>query len=198
MRRVLVINATTLDGFYAGEGGDPMVLDLDAAFDAYNLQRMRSASTVLLGRASFELFGSFWPSVADAPEDSANPALSETNREFSRLYGRSRKLVVSDTLEVPAEHPWASTTEVVPRDEATARISAERGGEDGDIVIYGSHILWNALLHEGLVDELHLLVGPNAIAGGIPLFTDPARLTLADARRLSDSDNVLHIYRPAS
>ena len=67
MRNVIVSNIVTLDGFTAGEGGNPMVLNMDAAFDAYNLERMRTAGTILLGRASFELFGSFWPAVADAP-----------------------------------------------------------------------------------------------------------------------------------
>src|SRR3954471_20795605 len=121
MRNVIVSNIVTLDGFTAGEGGNPMVLNMDAAFDAYNLERMQTAGTILLGRSSFELFGSFWPSVADAPEDAANPALSATNREFSRLYRDIPKLAVSDTLEVASDHPWAGSTEVVSQADAAAR-----------------------------------------------------------------------------
>ncbi|TDB80405.1 hypothetical protein [Micromonospora sp. KC721] len=54
MRNFTVSNIVTLDGFFAGQGGNPMVLDMDAAFDAMNLERMHAASTVVLGRASFE------------------------------------------------------------------------------------------------------------------------------------------------
>ena len=197
MRKVIVTNIATLDGYYSGEGGNPMVLNMDAAFDAYNLERMRAASTVLLGRASFDLFGSFWPAVADAPEDAANPALSPTNREFSRLYRDIPKLVVSDSLDVPADHPWTVTTEVIARKDAAARVTAERAADGGDIAIFASHVLWNELIAHGLLDELHVIVGPAAIGDGVPLFESPASLVLIDARRLDGSDNVLHVYRPA-
>lgn len=72
MRNVIVSNIVTLDGFFAGEGGNPMVLNMDASFDAGNLERMRAAGTIVLGRASFELFGSYWPIIADAPADDSN------------------------------------------------------------------------------------------------------------------------------
>ena len=54
MRTVIVSNIVSLDGFYEGPGGDVMALNMDAAFDAYNLERIRAAGTVLLGRRSFE------------------------------------------------------------------------------------------------------------------------------------------------
>jgi dihydrofolate reductase len=195
MRNVIVSNIVTLDGFTAGEGGNPMVLNMDAAFDAYNLERMRTAGTILLGRSSFELFGSFWPAVADAPEDPSNPALSATNREFSRLYRGIPKVVVSDTLRVPNDHPWADSTEVVARSDAAARLASERAAAGGDILVFASHILWNALLADGLVDELHLMVGPHALGSGVPAVTGPAKLELIETRRFDGSDNVLHSYR---
>jgi dihydrofolate reductase len=198
MRTVIVTNIMTLDGFYAGPGSNPMVLNMDAGFDAYNLERMRSAATVLLGRSSFELFSSFWPMVADAPEDPSNPALSATNREFSRLYRDIPKLVVSNSLVVAADNPWHDTTEVVSRADAPVRLQRERAAEGGDIVVYGSRILWSGLLRDGTIDELHLIVGPAAIGAGVPIFDGPASLDLVDARRLDGSSNVLHRYVPAS
>ena len=86
MRTVLVTNIVSLDGYYAGLDGNPLVLNMDAAFDAYNLERMRSAGTILLGRRSFEMFSSYWPTIAEAPEDPTNRAVSPINREFSRRY----------------------------------------------------------------------------------------------------------------
>ena len=196
MRPVIVANIMTIDGYYAGPGNNPMVLNMDHSFDSYNLERMRTATTVLLGRASFELFSSFWPMVADAPEDPGNPSLSATNREFSRLYRDIPKVVVSDTLAVAADNPWVDTTEVVPRTEAGARLERERDSDGGDIVVFASHQLWNSLLADGLVDELHLIVGPAAIGEGVPIFENPAALELAEARQLEGSSNVLHRYIP--
>ena len=151
---------------------------------------------MLLGRASFELFSSFWPMVADAPEDPSNPSLSATNREFSRLYRDIPKVVVSDTLAVAPDNPWADTTEVVPRAEAGARLERERASDGDDIIVFASHQLWNSLLADGLVDELHLIVGPAAIGEGVPIFEKPAVLELVEARQLEGSSNVLHRYIP--
>ncbi len=58
MRTVVVSNTVSLDGFHEGPGGDVMALNTDAAFDAYNLERIRAAGTVLLGRRSFEVSSS--------------------------------------------------------------------------------------------------------------------------------------------
>ena len=194
MRTVLVTNIVSLDGYYAGRDGNPLVLNMDAAFDAYNLERMRSAGTILLGRRSFEMFSSYWPTIAEAPEDPTNRAVSPINREFSRRYDTVPKLVVSDSLEVPADNPWHDTTEVVPRVAITSRLPAERASNGGDIVIFASRTMWNPLLENGVVDELHLMVGPNAIRAGIPLFDAPTQLSLIEGRRLDRSDNALVRY----
>ncbi len=191
MRTVVVSNIVSLDGFYEGPGGDVMALNMDAAFDAYNVERIRAAGTVLLGRRSFEVFSSYWPRVASAPHDPDDRALSEDNRELSRRYDRLPKVVVSDTLVVPADNPWHAVTSVVPRADAAARVAAEKQRGSGDVLVFGSRTTWNGLLAQGLVDEIHLVVGPRALAGGTPAFAAPADLRLLDVRRLEGSDNVL-------
>lgn len=196
MRTLIATSAITLDGFAAGPGGNPLALNLDAAFDASNLELMRTAGTILLGRTSFELFSSFWPFVADAPADAANPALSDTNREFSRRYRDIPKLVVSDGYEVPADNPWHDATRVVRGPEVERTIRDEKESEGGDIVVFASHTLWNSLLALGLVDRLDLIVGPDAIGEGVPTFTAPARLTPVSTELLEGSRNVRTRYVP--
>lgn len=197
MRSVIVTNIVSLDGYYAAPDGNPLVLNMDAAFDAYNLERMRTAGTIVLGRRSFEMFSSYWPMIADAPQDPTNRAVSDVNREFSRRYGVVPKIVVSDTLVISAKNAWHDTTEIVPRAAVGSRLRAERARDGGDIVIFASRTMWNALLADGILDELHLLVGPNAIGEGIPLFEAPAQLSLIEGRRLDGSDNVLLRYSTA-
>lgn len=195
MPNIVVNNIVSVDGFYADEGGNPVVLNMDETFDAYNLERLRSAETVLLGRTSFEELGAYWPFVADAPEDPNNRAVSSDNREVSRLYNRIAKVVVSDSLDVPADHPWAATTTVVRRAEVGQWLEHHGTGE---IVIFASRIMWNGLLPQGLIDELHLTVSPVALTTGLPLFLRPTGLSLLDARPFPGSDNVLLRYRPAT
>ncbi|MFF2316457.1 dihydrofolate reductase family protein [Arthrobacter sp. NPDC058097] len=198
MRRTVVNNIVSLDGFYADQSGNPTVLNMDETFDAYNLERLRSAGTVLLGRTSFEGFGAYWPAIADADEDPNNRALSSDNREISRLYNRVAKMVVSDSLEVPADHPWVATTTVIRREDAGEWLEQEKQHGSGDILIFGSRVMWNGLLAQGLVDELHLTVSPAALTEGQPLFLEPANLTLLDVRPFPGSSNALLRYRPAS
>ena len=194
MRTVVVSNIVSLDGAFEGPGGDVMALNMDAAFDAYNLERIRSAGTVLLGRRSFEGFSSYWPHIADAPHDPANRALSDGNRELSRLYDPLPKIVISDGLVVPADNPWHRVTTVVPRAAAATRVTAEKQRGTGDILIFASRTMWNGLLAQGLVDEIHLMVGPRALPGGTPTFDRRTDLQLLDVRRPEGSDNVLLRY----
>ena len=52
MRQVIVNNIMSLDGYYEGPGRNVMVMNMDKAFDGYNLERIQAAGTVLLGRTS--------------------------------------------------------------------------------------------------------------------------------------------------
>jgi dihydrofolate reductase len=194
MRTVIVCNIMSVDGYYEGPDRNVMALNMDAAFDAYNLERIRSAGTVLLGRTSYEGFSSYWPDIADAPDDPDNRALSDDNRELSRIYNGLEKVVVTDSYTPPADNPWHDTTTVVRRDDVAGWLVDERGRDAGDILTFGSRTMWTGLLEQGLVDEFHLMVGPAALGGGTPMFGVPADLTLRETRRFEGSDNVLLRY----
>lgn len=194
MRTVIVCNIMSLDGYYEGPGRNVMALNMDEAFDAYNLERIRSAGTVLLGRTSYEGFSSYWPGIAEAPADPDNRALSDGNRELSGIYNRIEKAVVTDNYAPPADNPWYDTATIVRRGDVADWLSFERERGTGDILIFGSRTMWNGLLKQRLVDELHLMVGPPALGDGTPIFGTHADLTLLEARRFLGSDNVLLRY----
>lgn len=201
MRKVIVNNIVSLDGYFADEVGNPLVLNMDAAFDRAILESIRSAAMLLLGRDSFVGFSSYWPFIADAPPP-ADPRASEardlddTNRAISRQFNQLPKIVVSDRGPIPDENEWADTTTVIPRADIAAWLAPARSEGDGTIVVFASRVLWNALLVQGLVDELHLMVSPVALGRGVPLFIEPATLALLEVRRFDDSSNVQLYYRP--
>lgn len=202
MRKVIVNNIVSLDGYFADEMGNPLALNMDAAFDRGNLESIASADLVLLGRDSFDGFSAYWPFVADAPapEDPDAPearAVDDTNRAISRHYNRLPKVVVSDRGPVPADNAWAGSATVISRGEAADWLARARTEGGGSIVVFASHVLWNALLADGLVDEVHLMVSPVVLGAGVPVFTAPARLELVAVRRFDDSSNVQLRYRPA-
>ena len=52
MRKLIVTNIVSLDGYYTGPDNNVMVLPMDGAFDLYNVERLRAADTLLLGRST--------------------------------------------------------------------------------------------------------------------------------------------------
>ncbi|MFI6167518.1 dihydrofolate reductase family protein [Nocardia sp. NPDC051052] len=191
MRKLIVVNVMSLDGCYEGPGGNVMAMPMDAAFDRYNLERISTAGTVVLGGNSYGLFQGFWPNVAQ------DASASATNQEFAKRYNAIDKLVVADHAEPPAAgHPWAANTTIVARAGAHATLRALKQESGGDIVVFASRVLWNDLAAPGLIDELHLMIGATPLGAGTPLF--PANLPSLhpiDARTFDDSDNLLVRYR---
>jgi dihydrofolate reductase len=190
VRKLIVANIMSLDGYFDGPGGNVMVMPMDDCFDAYNAERLATADTLLLGRRSYELLKGFWPGRADAPD--ASPA----EREVSRLENAIEKVVISDEITPNETDPWRDTTTIVRRAESRERVTDLKRGSGGDILVFGSRTLWNDLLDAGLVDELHLIVGSAIVGGGTPIFGTEStpRLRLIDSRTWDDSDNVLVRY----
>lgn len=195
MTRVVVANIVSLDGYVADAGGNPLVLNMDDAFNAMNLERILAADAVLLGRKSFEMFSSHWPFIADAPADPANPALDETNRAISRRYNEIPKIVVSDSLLVDSGNGWVDSTTVVPRDQAAEWLATAPHAE---VAVFGSSTMWNGLLAEGLVHELYLMVSPTVLGSGAAAFRGAASVELVEVVRPEGSANVVMRYRAGS
>ncbi|MFI6369092.1 dihydrofolate reductase family protein [Nocardia sp. NPDC050630] len=190
MRKLIVVNIMSLDGYFEGQGGNVMALPMDESFDRTNLEHIRNADTVLLGGTSYRMFSGFWPNVEH------DPTFSSTNREFAKRYNAIDKVVVSDHAELPpADHAWARNTRIVPRSVAYAAIAELKQQQGGDIVVFASRILWHDLLIHGLVDELHVVIGAATLGGGTPIFTgNHPPLRRVETRTFDDSDNIFVRY----
>lgn len=200
MRKIVVSSMVTLDGYTAGPGGNVMALPLDSFFDEHNLERQRRADTLLFGRTTYLQMKSYWPGVAQDPARSPavqlDPSTADLHRETAQRNDTLTKVVVSDTLTDADTDPWTETTTIVGRADAhdTVRRLKEQPGED--VLVFGSRTLWGDLLTAGLIDELHLLVGPAVLGSGLAAYgpgpVPPLRLV--DVRRREGSDNVLLSY----
>jgi dihydrofolate reductase len=112
---------------------------------------------ILLGRTTFEMFEPAW-STRTVEDDPGAPFFNDTT-----------KYVVSGTLTEPT---WRNSEVVGPYDpEAIRRLKAE---VDGNLYVSGSITLVRAMLADGLVDELHLIVYPLTRGAGPRLFTEDA------------------------
>jgi len=198
MRKLIVCNIMSLDGYYEGPGKNVMVLfdyrldayPTDESFDAYSAERLRAADTLLLGRTSYDGFKGYWPSVAN------DPSASPTTREISRLNNAIDKVVISDSLTSKETEPWHNTR-IISRADAHEQIAELKRQTGKDILVFGSHTLWNDLLANDLVDELHLMIGPVVLGAGTPVFDGQptVSLQLIDTHTWDSSGNVLVRYK---
>jgi dihydrofolate reductase len=195
MRKIIVYNLISLDGYHTGPGNDVSVMFPmmgDKVFNAYTAERLRTADTFLVGRVSFELFNSFWPKVAQNPDSEEWTA---EQREISQAGKSVPTVVVSDTLPdwLPEKLP---DTRIIRRANAYRQIAELKRQEGKDILITGSRTLWNDLLAHDLVDEIHLMIGNLVLGEGVPVFEGkPQRcVRLLDVRSWQDSDHILVRY----
>ncbi len=190
MRKIIVYNIISLDGYHTGPDNDVSVMFpmMGGVFDTYNAELLRTAEVHLVGRVSFELFHSFWPKVAENP---TSEEWTPSQRELSQAGQSVNAIVVSDTLT----GNWPDT-HIIRRADAYQQIAELKGQTGKDILITGSRTLWNDLLAHDLIDEIHLMIGNLVLGEGVPVFVGktPASLRLIDIRRWEDSDNVLLRY----
>jgi dihydrofolate reductase len=119
---------------------------------------------ILLGRTTYEMFEPAW-STRTVEDDPGAPFFNDTT-----------KYVVSATL---SNATWRNSRVIGAYDPDAIRSLKE---EVGDLYVSGSGTLVRAMLADGLVDELHLLVYPLTRGTGPRLFTEeaaPRNLSLA-------------------
>jgi len=190
MRKIIVYNVISLDGYHTGVGNDPSVMFpmMGDVFDSYNTELLRTADLHLMGRVSFELFQSFWPKVAENPN---SDAFSDAQRDLSQAGKSVKGVVISDTLEGNYQG-----LRIIKRRDAYEQIAELKRQEGKNILITGSRTLWNDLLAHDLIDEIHLMIGSRILGAGVPVFAGktPASLRLINTRRWENSDNILLHY----
>jgi len=190
VRKIIVYNVISVDGYHTGIGNDVSVMFpmMGKVFDSYNAELLLAADVHLMGRVSFELFQGFWPKVAENP---ASDEWTDSQRELSQAGRFVKGVVISDTLK----GHWQDVS-IIRRLDAYQRLAELKRLEGKNILITGSRTLWNDLLAHDLVDEIHFLIGNLILGQGVPVFVGktPKSLRLIDSRRWEGSDNVLLRY----
>lgn len=191
MSRIIVTTMLSVDGYSTGRRDDLLAMPLDASFSVYNAERVRAARGLLLGATTYRQMVNYWPTEAAAETSAAD-------REIAERYAAGLPVtVVSDSLTEAETGPWREQTTIVRRADTVRTVEDLRAGADeAEVVVFGSQTLWTELLRQGLVDELHLMIGPKIVAGDARAFTDVSEteLILLGVRRFDGSQAVVLQY----
>lgn len=175
MRKIIVQEFLTLDGIMQAPGGPdedissgfkyggwvaPYFSEVDEEATGFMKNWMQSTD-ILLGRKTFDIFASYWPTHADVW-----PGINEVT-----------KYCVSNQLE---KSDWNNSVFLKNAHD----IKKLKEGEGGDIKVHGSGQLAQALFSNDLVDELFLMIFPITLGQGKRLFgegTIPAAFELTQS-----------------
>ena len=161
VRRLIVSNLVSLDGFVAGPEGE---LDWfvhegfmkGTEFGQYARNMISSVDAILLGRRTYQEFVTYWPNATND-----DPVITERINNLP-------KIVFSRTLPKVEWGKWNNARLVNGNAAEEVKRLKEQPGRD--LVIYGSADLVSSLMKEELIDEFQLFLQPVVLGKGKPEF----------------------------
>ena len=69
MRKVILFNMVTLDGFFEGPNREINWHHVDEEFNEFAIDQLDSADGLLFGRVTYEMMASYWPTPAARTND---------------------------------------------------------------------------------------------------------------------------------
>jgi dihydrofolate reductase len=187
MRKLIVFNNVSLDGYFAGKDGDISWFkgNMDPEFTAFTLDNAISGGELLFGRITYELMAGYWQTPEAVKKD---PLVAERMNHLP-------KVVFSRTL---ASAPWKNTTLV--KGDLAAEVRQRKKQPGKDMAILGSGQIVAQLAQAGLIDEYQILLNPVVLGQGRTMFDGIAEkliLKLAKTRSFGNG-NILLCYVPTT
>ncbi|PJZ65803.1 riboflavin biosynthesis protein RibD [Leptospira wolffii] len=183
MRRLIMWNVITLDGYFEGEKNWDLSfhgLIWGNELEEFSLTQLKSADMLVFGATTYRGMADYW---TNAKEDEG---------EVAKFMNEIQKVACSSTLKAA---DWNNT--IVVKD-AVAEIPKLKSQGNGDMFVFGSGILSESLMKAGLFDEFRLCIAPVFLGNGRLLFNQGIpheKLKLLEARPLSTNGVILR-YAP--
>src|SRR5688572_6990283 len=190
MRKLIVLEFITLDGVMQAPGGPKedtsggfeyggwTVPYFDDVTGQVMAEQMKMPFELLLGRTTYEIFASYWPSHGDDWQGVNTTKKYVASHQDMKLAWQNSFLLEGDAAE------------------AIRKLKAEDGP---DLHVYGSGNLAQTLMKHDLVDAFWLKIFPLTLGKGKRLFvegTNPAAFKLA-ASKVSPSGVIAANYERA-
>jgi len=189
MRRIVMFNWLTADGYFSGPDGNLNWVVPDDEQARAAVASIATSDTVIFGRVTYERFERFWRHAVEdsrtAPDPHRPGERSREHRAIAIWLNETTKLVFSRTLK---DATWENSRllhELDPRE-----VEAMKKQPGGSIV--------SQLTEHGLIDEYQFVVCPMFLGSGRSLLTGVSkslRLELLEARKYPSGDVLLRYAR---
>ena len=185
MRKLMVFNSVTLDGYFTDKNGDMSWAhaQADPEWNAFTAENAKSGGELLFGRVTYDLMASFWPT----------PNAAHAFPEVAEGMNKARKVVFSRKMDKAS---WNNTRVVKGDLIKEVRKLKEEPGEG--LVLMGSGTIISQIALANLIDEYQMIVNPIALGKGRTMFDDigdKLKLALTSTRTFKNG-NVLLCYKP--
>lgn len=183
MRKVVLFNMVSLDGYFESPDGDINWHTVDEEFNQFAIDQLDAADGLIFGRVTYELMAGYWPTPAALADD---PLIANRMNALP-------KIVFSRTLE---KVDWNNTR--IIKANIVEELTSLKQQPGKDLLIFGSADLAAALIQNCLIDEFRVMVSPLILGGGTPLFQrikTQLDLKLLEVKTFRNG-NVLLTYQP--
>jgi dihydrofolate reductase len=155
MRKIVLFNLMTLDGYFEGENADISWHNVDQEFNDFAIAQLKTADMLLFGRKTYQLMAAYWP-TAEGIKD--NPVIAD-------LMNQIDKIVFSKSLErAHWDHARVISEGLLDEVKKLKSIPGK------DVFIFGSADLSSTLIDHDLIDEFRIMINPLILGNGTPMF----------------------------
>ncbi|WP_236794195.1 dihydrofolate reductase family protein [Amycolatopsis sp. GM8] len=181
MAKLIYSAIASLDGYVEDEHGGFEWAAPDEEVHAFVNELERPIGTYLYGRRMYETM-MYWETVPASADE------SKAFQDFAEIWRAAEKIVYSRTLQKPS-----TVRTRIEADFDPAAIQRLKASADRDLSIGGAELGGEALA-AGLVDEVHLLLGPILVGGGKRALPDGVRLQLELMDEHRFGSGVVHLH----
>lgn len=156
MRKLVVFNTVTLDGYFVDSKGDmSWAHKNDDEWNAFVSENASGSGVLVFGRITYELMASYWPT----------PMALQNSPVVAKGMNAMPKIVFSRTLDNAS---WSNTKLV--KGDLAAEVRKLKQESGPDMVILGSGSIVSQLAQQNLIDEYQIALSPTVLGQGRTMF----------------------------
>ncbi len=198
----MILNMSiSTDGFVAGPNGEMDWIFRNSTEESrqYAVERLGQMGLHAMGRGSYAM-ADFWPTAASpfarAMNEIPKAVFSRSGTFDPPSMEKTRAAVEEGSVDPAVLESWLHP--IVAGSDLSADIERLKAEDGGPINALGGASFATSLVAAHLVDVFHLVVHPDILGNGLPIFAGlktPLHLKLEDLKRY-DSGLIVKTYRP--